>query len=131
MATDTLVEEWKEAGRLFRDDFRKQYPVKACFWLKRSDDDRWYLYVASDEIDESNKRKAYAEVRRSAKRIKGAYLDRFRINLVRTDDPLVQDVLDIQSRYPGPMGTYYDDSRLGGQNIDGLYIYPAAASVPD
>ncbi len=127
----TLVEEWKEAGRLFRDEFQKHYPVKACFWLKRSDDDQWYLYVASEKIDARSEQTAYTEVVRSAKRIEGAYLDSFRVKLVRVNDPIVRAVLDIQNRYPGRIGTYFNGPRLGGEDVDSVYIYPAAATVPD
>src|SRR3990172_9062825 len=106
MDQDSLVEEWKESGKKFLAEFSHSYPIKAAFWVKDSEESPWYLYVASEKITEENLDAAYTEVLRSAKRLP-VHFDPFRVKIVRTDEPIAKNVLDIQARHPGPFATYY------------------------
>ena len=124
MDQDSLVENRIEAGKRFLDEFNKEYPLKTAFWLKESDDGAWYLYVASERIDESNRRDAYMGVSRAAKRVQNVYFDRFWVKVVEKDHPLVNAVLEIQERYPNPLGIHYRGFRLGKASIEGAYFYP-------
>jgi hypothetical protein len=62
-----LVNEWKEGGKKFLEEFNNTFPVKTAFWAKDSEESPWYLYVASDKIDADNISAAYTEVLRTAK----------------------------------------------------------------
>ncbi len=46
-----LVVEQIDAGAKFLAELDKNIPVMAAFWLKASDEDSWYLYVASDQVN--------------------------------------------------------------------------------
>ena len=45
-------------------EFDKYGPVKVAFWLKASDTEQRYLYIASDQIADTNLDVAYGEVLR-------------------------------------------------------------------
>jgi hypothetical protein len=49
-----LVTEQIDAGARFVREFAKQRPVQAAFWLKGTEDNQWFLYVAGDQINDSN-----------------------------------------------------------------------------
>lgn len=124
MDQDSLVENRIEAGKRFLDEFNKEYPVKTAFWLKESDDSPWYLYVTSEQIDETNRHAAYMGVSRAAQNIEGIYFDRFWVMVIENNNPLVQAALELQERHSGPMGIHYRGFRLGNKSIVGAYFYP-------
>jgi len=80
MDTWSLVSEEIDAGAELAREFDKFKPVSAAFWLKASDDDQRYLYVASEEIDDTNFDLAYGEVLRLAAKMHSIYLDPFRVS---------------------------------------------------
>jgi hypothetical protein len=126
MDQSTLVEEWKEAGKLFLADFSRNFPLKAAFWLKEGEDGPWYLYVASEKITDQNRGAAYTEAGRSARRV---HFDPFRVKIVRSDDPLVKAALCLQPSQPSPFGTYYDVALPGISGAEGAYFYPPTSTA--
>ena len=42
----------------------KYKPLQAAFWLKESEEGQWFLYLVSDQIDDTNFDQAYGEVHR-------------------------------------------------------------------
>ncbi len=57
-----LVREEIEEGAKLAREFDHYAPLKAAFWLKASDDDHRYLYLTSDQIDDTGVYSAYGEV---------------------------------------------------------------------
>lgn len=129
-----LVIEEIDAGAELIREFNKYAPVSVAFWLKATDDDRRYLYIASDQITDDNFDLAYGEVLRIVQNITSVYiyLDPFRVKIVSTDDPLAQAALEIIQRFPGRLATQYGGRFFGGMTVDGVYIYPplSPAAVP-
>jgi hypothetical protein len=121
MAQETLVEEWKQAGKTFLAEFSRSFPPKAAFWLKEGEEGPWNLYIASEKIDQGNRDAAYTEVLRSARRVG---FDPFRVRIVRTGDPIVKAALDVQPRRPMATGTYYNGIFPGISGFEGAYFYP-------
>jgi hypothetical protein len=131
MGQDSLVSEEIEAGLKFIEAFHKIHPVKTAFWLKPADDGGWSLYLASDEIDDTNFDRAYGEVLHVVEGLRDPHLDPFQIKLlIHRNDALVQSVLDFHKRYPGVHGTHHRGTMLGGRSIDGAYFYPLLSPVP-
>lgn len=132
MDQGSLVIEEIEAGEKFLRAFNSFFPVKAAFWLKASDDEQRYLYVASDAFETGDLRKVYGEVGRLVRGMQSMWLDPYRVKLVTGDDPLTIAAADIHQRFPGRMATRIGGGRFGGLTIDDVYIYPTSlpATVP-
>ena len=91
-----LVIEQINAGAKLASEFAMQYkPLQAAFWLKESEDEQWFLYLASDQIDDSNFDLAYGEVLRLLGPGPHMWLDPFQVKVTGIDDPVVKDVIDI------------------------------------
>lgn len=105
-------------------------PVRAAFWVKGSEEGQWYLYIASDQLDDKNLDVGYGEVLRLAHDMANPFLDPFQVKLISSSDPLAQAALEILRRYPGPMATRFGGANFGGMGVDGVYIYPASVTTP-
>lgn len=124
MDQNSLVSDQMDAGARFLSEFDKYAPVKAAFWLKTSESNHWYLYIASDEINDTNYDLGYGEVIRLAGKMQDPNFDPFQVKLVGTDDPMARAVLEIQRRYAGKVPTRYRGYQLGGVSIEEAYLYP-------
>lgn len=124
-----LVIEEIDAGAELASQFDKYEPVKAAFWLKASDEQNRFLYIASERIDDKNFDVAYGEVLRLADKMRSPYLDPFRVKLVGAEDPLAKAAADINERFPGHMATRFGGKLFGGVSIDDVYIYPSPLPV--
>jgi hypothetical protein len=121
-----LVSEETEAGADLVREFNNYAPVDVAFWLKQSDDDFRYLYIASKGIEANNLHLAYKEMLRLANKIQSPYLDPFRVKLIDSENPLAKAALEIRRHYPGPMATRLGGGRpFGGISIADGYIYPS------
>ena len=119
-----LVIEETDAGEELVRRLDKHIPVKVAFWVKDSEEAQWYLYIASDQIDDTNLHAAYGEVLRLAARMASPYLNPFRVKLVHTSDPLAQAAIDVHRRFPGRTATRFSGAYFGGMGVDGVFIYP-------
>ena len=48
-----VIQEVDEGEELVRR-LDRVLPVKVAFWLKETEEGPWYLYIASDQIDDGN-----------------------------------------------------------------------------
>ena len=48
MDTTTLVSDELQAGADLVHRFNEKFEVDEAFWLKESEENPWYLYIASD-----------------------------------------------------------------------------------
>ncbi len=129
MDQEPLVIEETDAGAVLVNRLDKYVPVKAAFWLKESDEGPWYLYIASDQINDRNLDTVYGEVLRLAGQMASPSIDPFRVKLIPTSDPLAQAALDIHRRYPGRLATRLGGKNFGGMGVDGVYVYPASIAT--
>jgi hypothetical protein len=117
-----LVSEQIEAGARFLAEFENYTPLMAAFWLMASDEDQWFLHVASDQFSEKVG-PAYEVVLRIARQMQDPHFDPFQVKIVQATDPAVQAALSLSTRYPGkPMRL--QGGLFGGSSVDGVYIYP-------
>jgi hypothetical protein len=125
-----LVMEEIDAGDKLAREFDKLIRVKVAFWLKASDEDQRYLYLASDQINDTNFDVAYGEVLRLAHTLRLDGLDRFRLKVISEKNPLAQAAVAINSRFPGPRPTRLGGMLFGGVVVDDVYIYPSPLPAP-
>ena len=124
MAHEVLVDEQIDAGADFARDFSDYAPVTAAFWINPDESDQWYLYVASDDINDNNIRDAYGVVSRKMGSGKYPWIDLMQIKLVNSSDPVAQAAVKIRDRRTAPIPTRYHGGSMGGLTIGDAYIYP-------
>jgi hypothetical protein len=125
-----LVNEQINAGVRFLAEFQNYLPIQSAFWLKESENGRWYLYVASDQITDENFDVVYGEVGRLAEVIRDPNFDVFQVKVIGADDSLAKAVLEMQKRYPGRSPLRFHDKTFGGHNFEEVYVYPQPIPVP-
>ncbi len=129
MGEDLLVNEQIEAGADFVRDFNDYVCVSVACWVIPAASEGSFLYVASDDIDDSNIDDAYGEVLRRLSVKKNQWLDAFQVKLVNSSDPIASDAIRIRDRYPATLATRYGGSSIGGTSIDGAYIYAPISAM--
>jgi hypothetical protein len=111
-------------------EFDKVRPLKAAFWLKDGEERMWYLYRASDKIDDSNFDKADAEVIQILGPDRDLWLDSFQVKVIAADKPLARDVIAIGDAYPTRKLRRVQGRFLGGMSVEDGFIYPMPVTVP-
>src|SRR5262245_49451608 len=101
MDTSPLVTEEIEAGAAFVEQLHAYQPVTAACWLRESEDEERYLFVALDGLTVENTDAAYREVLRITRELKDHYIDPFRVKLISPADPVAKAVTEIHERYSG------------------------------
>jgi hypothetical protein len=108
------------------------FDVTAAAWVKPSEDDRWFLYIASKEVDAKGLTAAFGALRVAMEGMNEPWLSVFEVKFIRTTDPITKDLLDIQRRHPGPFARRSRPPRLGDLATDEVYVYPPIADTgPD
>jgi hypothetical protein len=129
MGDDILVDNEIEAGEHFIRDFNDQIPIAAAFWVKPTDADNWFLYIASPEICDENLRERYGEVLNRAKTQQYPWLNVLHIKLINSNDPLAQKVKELREKSAPGLPIRYNLSLIAGLPIDGSYIYPEISTT--
>ena len=129
MGQELLVTEQIDAGADFIRDFNDYLSVSVACWINPAESDDLFLYIAADEINDSNFDVAYGEVLRRLSSKRSQWLDPFQIKLVNSSDPIARDAIEIRDRYPAQIPTRYNGSSIGGTSIDGACIYPPLSAM--
>lgn len=124
-----LVTEQIEAGERLIREFSKSIPVQAAFWLRERESDEWYLYLASDQINDANFDVAYSEVLRIAPPGKGLWIDPFQVKVLGADALVAKAAIDMAKEYPGIIPSRYPGRKFGDLSVDEVYIYSLPLSV--
>jgi hypothetical protein len=120
----TLVEpEINDVTRLVDQLRRDDFDVKAVFWLYTSEADQWFLYIASDTVDQVGITEAYKAVGKATRRLPDLRIDRFQVKLVAPNDPTAKAVIDFQSKQPARLPTRIRATNLGEVYIESAYVY--------
>jgi hypothetical protein len=123
-----LVTEQIDAGEELLARFQQYKPVSAAFWLRESETP-WYLYLASDQIDDTNFDLAYGEVVKLLDARSRLWLDPMQVKVRGTSDPVVQSIVSLQQKFPAPHPTRLHHRLLGGRSVEEAYIYPLPAAA--
>ncbi len=124
-----LVAEQIEAGAKFLAEFEKKTRVSTAFWLRTGEEDSWYLYIASDECNDTNRDGPYREVLRIAREIRDPNFDPFQVKVVTLSHPLAKGALDFQQQFSGKTAMRLRGRNFGGFPVDEAYIYPTPIAV--
>ena len=124
MDKEPLVSEQIAAGEQLIREFADKISVCAAFWLREQDSDQWYLYLASDEIDDSKLDFAYGTVLQIIKPFQSLWLDPFQVKVLGTDSLVAKAAMDVMKKYPGNLATRYNGREFGGLSVDEVVIYP-------
>jgi hypothetical protein len=124
MDQSTLVNPQIEAGKWMIDEFAKHYPVKAAYWLRSDEDGDWYLYLASDKINDANFDIAYGEVLRITSMSRNSWLNPFRVKVVGMDDSVARAIAAFTKNYPGTTPMLISGGTVGNVWMDGAIVYP-------
>ena len=137
MDQDSVVSEQTESGkRLIEALAENGFDVRLAFWAKPTEDEKWYLYLASPIVDEKGPAVAYRLVHRVLREMPDLWIDPLEIKVVGLDDSLAEAFLAVMrprvpdspfaawNSRPYPGMTRLGGSTLGGVSFDGAYIYP-------
>ncbi len=134
MDTSTLVENQIDDGKkLIEDLTRHGFPITTAFWLRPTEDGRWYFTLVSPLVDSEGIAQAYQRLHPVVwARPQPCAIDPLKITLIGLDNPIAKDVLAIQRTAPGPRicAIRGEGIRLGNVSVDGAYIYPLPVTIP-
>lgn len=131
MDSKFVVKEALLEGERLYQEFNHFLPVRCAFWiLPDSEDAHWSLNIASDDLDDSNKPAAYAELSRLIHEVPLPHLLFVSTRLVRGSERIVRDVINVRMPFGGKEPLRCPVSRLGGVEIAEAFIYPLPDSVP-
>jgi hypothetical protein len=134
MDTDTLVENLIDDGRKLVDELpQRGFDVTAAFWLKPSEDGKWYFYIVSPMVDAEGILKAYGLLHPPVRAMPQPFsIDPLKIKLIGPTNPIARDVLTILGRVSGPHASPipWGGIELGSMSIEGAYLYPVLATTP-
>jgi hypothetical protein len=125
MDTVTLVNDQIDDGaRLLAALSENGFSVVAACWVKTSEEGRWFLYIASDAVEQAKLAAAYRQVYALLESLPTSGISMSEIKLIGRSNPITKDVLDLQRRYPGQLPTRSRRIQLGEIATDEVYIYP-------
>lgn len=127
MDYEPLVGEKIEAGRQYLQACSKLGEILAACWIKESELSGWYLYVAMDGINDTNKLKGYGLILEPLRGEQSLYLSSRYVKLVSDTHPIVSEVNKLYSTYPATGDTWYQGPMFGGMGTDGVFIYAPSA----
>ncbi|MCA9102810.1 MAG: hypothetical protein KDA63_16740 [Planctomycetales bacterium] len=126
MATESLVIDLKESGQLLLNELREGgFDVTVAAWLHVSIEERWIFYIASTDVDDDGKTTAYRRLHAAISDNVRSWVLETSIRLIRTDDPVAVDALELRRKTPANIPINFGGRTLGGKTIDAAYIYPA------
>ena len=126
MDTEPLVENQIDDGWKLIDLLaQKGLDVTAAGWLKTGEEGRWYLYLASKEVDEKGIGVAYGEVYGVLQSMEASWLSMSEVKLIGRDNPITKDMLEIYRQHPAGIPARYRRpySYFGNLVVDEFYLY--------
>ena len=107
--------------------------MTTAFWIKASEDGKWYFYIVSPIVDAEGLTKAYRRLHQLVRAMPQPFwIDPLEIKLIGTSNPIARDVMAIHSSAPGPRvcPIRWAGKKLGNVSIEGAYLYPVPAATP-
>jgi hypothetical protein len=120
-----VVKDDIDAGAALAREYEKRVSLKAAFWLKLTDREKRYLYLASKRVDDIGLLAAYGELVHLTRGLAPTALDALRVRLLSAEDPLTKAAADFNQRFPSRTGIRLGGTLFGGVNVDDVYIYPS------
>jgi hypothetical protein len=128
MVTDTLVSNLVGDGQRLVDELpRSGFAVAAAFWLKASEDCKWYFYIVSPSVDSDGLAKAYRRLHPLVRNLSAPVeIDPLEIKLIGPSNPIARDVVAVLGRFTGTsrLPILWGGKELGNVSIEEAYLYP-------
>ncbi len=122
MVAVALVETQIDDGQRLLDRLVKEgFVVRAAFWLKHVEEDRWSFYVVTPVMDEKGPKAAYWQVLDVLRSLGMVGITSSDLTLIGENYPLARDVLGIQKRFPDV--AWLRQPQLRGVAAEELYLY--------
>jgi hypothetical protein len=119
----TLVANWiDDVPRLIDRIKEDNIDVKAVYWLYTSESDLWYLYIATDVVDQIGITEAYKNVLSAMRQLPNLRVERFRLKLVSPADKVASAIAGFLRMRHGPSPTEIQSSNLGGVYIEHAFV---------
>jgi hypothetical protein len=123
MGQGTLVEMQIDGGKALVDSLRdKGFDVTVSGWTKPSEEGDWYLYIASQDVDDRGLADAYRTVYTTIQAHPDFGIDPFEVKLVGRQNPIARDMLDIRGA-ADRLATRSRRPRLGHMSVEETYVY--------
>ena len=119
LVTNQIDDVTRVVAQLERDNI----DVKVAFWLYTSETDQWFLYIATDLVNQIGITDAYKTVLRSMRQLPDLRFDRFQLKLVPPGDATAKAILDFRSMIHVALPTEIRSSNLGGVYIEHAILY--------
>ncbi len=119
-----LVADEIDDGRKLVELLRNRgFQVTAASWMKSSEEDKWFLYIASPDVDRGLKG-AYRIVHTVIRNIPTQFsIEPFDVRLLSARDPLVVEVDELRRRFPTRSFVRLGGQSFAGRSIDGAIVY--------
>jgi hypothetical protein len=125
MDPETLVRKQIDEGRKFLTRLAvESFPLTGAFWVKTSDEGRWFFYLATPTVDDQGLTAAYGEAYGVLDHVEGANLSIFDIKLISPGNPIALDVERLQQRHRGRQPLRINVSHVGDISAEEIIIYP-------
>lgn len=129
-----MVNALLEGGNIVIDSLiSKGFPIEAAFWAYPSEEERWWLYIATPLARAPNWKEVRFAVINAVRENPFCGIESSEIELIPPDDLMAVDAkahaIPAPHKHPLP----YRGDRLGKTYIDGAYLYsprvPATAAA--
>lgn len=142
MGQTTLLTEQIDAGTRLIDELEvRNFDVGLAFWAFPTDDEKWFLYLVSNEVGDLGPAAAYRTLHGILRQIPDLWIQPLEVRLLDPRDSLATDVLSAAQRkhpvspfaipipkpYPGP--TWLGPATVAGIDMDEIRVYPVRTSV--
>lgn len=123
MDQTTLVNDQIAAGLKLVHEFNKFSPVLAACWIRLAGEEKSYLYLAAEKVDDLNFAVGHEELMRLVDEIDDPSLIRFRVKLIGAGHPYARAASEIHRLHPKWDHTRLTDQFFGGAWIEEAYVY--------
>jgi len=130
MDQSALVGQQIDAGQqLIEQLVAEGQPIQSAFWARTSDDENWYLYIATELVDRIGSLETYRVVRAALQKLKPSWVSLSEVKVISPEDPTSQEVVSIVKRGNSPLPTRVGSRTLGRIAVDQAYLYPDAMAT--
>jgi hypothetical protein len=114
-----------DGQKLIEEVVRSGFEVVAACWVKTTESEQWYLYIASPVVDAEGTAKAYRRVHSVVRSMPHPFwIDPFEVKLIGATEPMAEAVREFYRCHPARLPTWYRRPELGGVSIEAAFLYP-------
>ncbi len=124
MDSSALVEmQLRDGQKLLEALAQSGFEVALAFWAKASDDDKWYLYIASPAVAKEGVAKTYRRVQPVIRELQKEpfWVDPFEVKAISPQSSIAEGAAKLRGDYPGITRSGW--TQLGDVAVEGAYIY--------